>query len=122
VNAVAPLLIFQKLYSRLCLSENPKVINITSRVGSIQDNESGHYIAYRTSKTALNSITKTCSIDFPKITFVALHPGFIQTGMTGGTGDMAPEESATRMLKVIERADKSMSGSFIHRDDYVLPW
>ena len=40
VNTVAPLMVIQTLMSRLLLG-NAKVINITSRVGSIDDNGSG---------------------------------------------------------------------------------
>jgi NAD(P)-dependent dehydrogenase (short-subunit alcohol dehydrogenase family) len=122
VNAIAPLLIIQKLHSRLLLASHPLVINLTSRVGSIADNSSGGIIAYRSSKTALNMITKTLAIEMPQITFLALHPGYIKTGMTNNTGDMEPEETVDRMLKIVAKADKSMTGQFIHRDDYILPW
>jgi NAD(P)-dependent dehydrogenase (short-subunit alcohol dehydrogenase family) len=115
-------MIFQKVLPRLELSSLPKVINITSRVGSIADNGSGHYIAYRSSKTALNMITKTLSIDFPKIPFLALHPGYVQTRMVGFSGDVTPEESVARMIKVINDLTLEKSGSFIHRDGHVLPW
>jgi NAD(P)-dependent dehydrogenase (short-subunit alcohol dehydrogenase family) len=119
---VAPLMIFQKLLPRLELSSQPKVINITSRVGSIADNGSGHYIAYRSSKTALNMITKTLSIDFPKISFLALHPGHVQTRMVGFTGHLTPEESVARMINVINDLTLENSGSFMHCDGHVLPW
>jgi NAD(P)-dependent dehydrogenase (short-subunit alcohol dehydrogenase family) len=99
-----------------------KVINITSRVGSIQDNSSGGLIAYRTSKTALNMINKTLAIDIPDIPFLALHPGYISTGMVDFKGEMSPEEAVKRMIQVIDDFDLSKTGSFMHRDGYILPW
>lgn len=119
---VAPLMIFQKVLPRLELSTKPKVVNITSRMGSITDNSSGGYLAYRSSKTALNMITKTLSIDFPKISFLALHPGHVQTRMVGFTGDITAEESVSRMINVINDLKLENSGSFMHRDGHILPW
>ena len=115
-------MIFQKMLQRLELSESPKVINITSRMGSITDNGSGGYIAYRASKTALNMITKTLAIDFPKIAFLALHPGHVQTRMVAFTGDVTADESVSRMMNVINDLNCDKSGSFMHRDGYILPW
>ena len=119
---VAPLLVTQTLLSRLRLSTHPKVINITSRVGSLADNSSGGYISYRASKAALNMVTKNQSIELPDTLFLALHPGYISTGMVNFSGDMEPEEAVNRMTQVIDRLDKSMSGSFVHRDGHVLPF
>ena len=119
---VAPLLVFQTLKSRLEASESPKVINISSRAGSIGDNGSGGWIVYRSSKAALNMITKTQSIDFPKIAFLALHPGFIQTRMVNFKGDMTPDEAACILKDTIDKFNLQQSGIFLHRDNYVLPW
>ncbi len=47
------------------------------QMGSIADNTSGRSYAYRASKTALNQVTKSLSIDLEGqgITCVLLHPG-----------------------------------------------
>jgi NAD(P)-dependent dehydrogenase (short-subunit alcohol dehydrogenase family) len=116
INAVGPLLMIQALN----LANGAKCVNITSRVGSIADNTSGGLVAYRTSKTALNMITKNLSIEMPSVTFIALHPGYIRTGMTRGNGDMDPEEAVERMNVVINSANKT--GAFLHRDGHELPW
>jgi NAD(P)-dependent dehydrogenase (short-subunit alcohol dehydrogenase family) len=120
VNTVAPLFLFQKLLKNLLKSKNPRVINITSRVGSIQDNASGGKIAYRTSKASLNMITKTLSVDYPKIIFLALHPGRISTRMVDFKGDMTPQECVALLVPMIENAKLEKSGSFIHRDGYEI--
>ena len=120
---VAPLMTVQTLLPRLKLAgSEAKVINITSRVGSIADNTSGGYVAYRASKTALNMVTKTMAIEIPDITFLALHPGYIQTRMVNFSGDMPPDEAVQRMAKVIDKLDHSQSGSFVHRDDHIIPY
>ena len=98
------------------------MINITSRVGSIQDNGSGGKIAYRTSKAALNMITKTLCIDYPKITFLLLHPGRVKTQMVNFNGDVTTEECVELLVPRIENAALENSGSFMHRDGYSLPF
>ena len=66
-----------------------KIINITSRMGSIGDNGSGRGYAYRMSKAALNMATRNIAHEvkgFGGIA-VALHPGWVKTEMGGEGGD-----------------------------------
>ena len=72
VNAIGPLLVVQHILP--LLKNDSKIINISTRMASIDDNSSGKYIAYRASKAALNMISKTLSLDIPQIV-VAIHPG-----------------------------------------------
>ena len=52
VNSLAPLRVTRALLERL--GEGAKVAIITSRMGSISDNDSGGHYGYRMSKTAVN--------------------------------------------------------------------
>ena len=123
VNATAPLYLSQRLLPNLKMVPNSKVVFITSRMGSISDNSSGGYYSYRASKSALNSLARSFSLDLKGVVHVGLiHPGFIKTDMTNQNGDMEPKESVARMVKVIEALDKDNSGTFFHRDGTVLPW
>lgn len=54
VNALGPLKVVKVLLSSL--KKNAKLIFLTSRMGSIADNNSGSYYGYRASKAALNAI------------------------------------------------------------------
>lgn len=126
-NSLGPLLVSRALLPSLKKSASPRIINITSRVGSIADNGSGGSYGYRSSKTALNMITKSWSIDCPECPVVALHPGFIQTEMVGNRGDMSADECASKLKLVIDEflkpdCGKYKSGKFLHRDGYELPW
>ena len=57
------------------------VANVTSKMGSIDDNGSGGSYAYRASKCALNIVTKSLSIDLKDlgIDTILLHPGWVMT-------------------------------------------
>ncbi|KAI9184344.1 hypothetical protein H9P43_003397 [Blastocladiella emersonii ATCC 22665] len=123
INTIAPALVSQAMLPLLRASprkESAKVIQITSRMGSIADNSSGTYYGYRASKAALNMVNKTLACDAKDVTFIALHPGYIQTRMTAGKGDMGPEECAAKLYEQIAKATIKDSGKFIHRDGFEL--
>ncbi|KAH9265079.1 hypothetical protein BSLG_007364 [Batrachochytrium salamandrivorans] len=122
INTVAPLLLVQGLAKNLQLSTAPKVINVTSQMGSIDDNKQGGYTSYRASKAALNMVNKCLSIELPDITFVALHPGYVRTRMTSNQGTIDPDDAAGRIANLIVSLDKTSSGKFLHREGHEIAW
>ena len=66
-NAMGPLLVSQHLLPSLRQSQAPKVITLTSRMGSIADNTSGGYYGYRASKAAVNAMMKSFAMDNPQV-------------------------------------------------------
>jgi NAD(P)-dependent dehydrogenase (short-subunit alcohol dehydrogenase family) len=122
VNSLGPLLVTNALLDNL--SEGSKVGLVTSRMGSIADNDSGGSYAYRMSKAALNAAGKSLSIDLkPKgIAVGILHPGWVRTDMTGHGGLIDTDESVDGLLKVMDKLDLSNSGTFWHTNGDVLPW
>lgn len=130
-NALGPLRVALALRPNLALAESasagsagggPAIVAMTSRMGSIADNNSGGFYGYRTSKAALNAVMKSLSIDFSPWPVVVIHPGYIATRMTGNQGDLGPDEAVDRMLSIVDRLDESMTGRFYHRDGHELPW
>jgi len=121
VNVFAPIAVAQALLPQLQRGSNPALINISSLMGSIDDNGSGAYYAYRMSKTAVNMFTKTFSVDFPKITSYSMHPGWVQTDMGGAGAAITPEVSVKGILKVVDDR-KHATGSFINYDGKALEW
>ncbi|MFS1704116.1 SDR family oxidoreductase [Alteromonas sp. AMM-1] len=122
VNAMGPLLVTQ------CLLENlrsgAKVALITSRMGSMADNSSGGYYGYRMSKAALNAAGVSLAKDLaPRGVAVGLfHPGFVQTDMVGGQGDVDADTAAARLIDRINELTLDNAGSFIHANGGELPW
>ena len=121
INSVAPLRVTAALRNRL--AGNAKVFIITSRMGSIEDNSSGGSYGYRMSKAAVNMAGKSLSIDLKDdgIGVFLLHPGWVSTDMTGGTG-IAAEESAAGLIQRMDELDISRTGTFWHQEGYQLPW
>lgn len=122
VNALGTLRVTAALVPNLKLGTAPKVVGITSRMGSVGDNASGGFYGYRASKAAMNAIIKSLSIDLAPWPVVVVHPGYIRTRLTGNQGDLSADEAVERMMGLIDRLDRSMSGRFFHRDGHELPW
>jgi NAD(P)-dependent dehydrogenase (short-subunit alcohol dehydrogenase family) len=122
VNAMAPLRLTALLAPQL--ASGAKLVLITSRMGSIADNTSGGYYGYRMSKAALNAAGRSLAIDLaPRGVAVAmLHPGFVQTPMTGGRGDIDAATAARNLLSRIDELTPATSGGFLHANGSSLPW
>ncbi len=122
INSIAPLSVTHALQKQL--NNGSKVAFITSRMGSINDNGSGSYYGYRMSKAALNAGGKSLAIDLkPRGVSVAiLHPGFVQTDMVGGAGDISPAEAAAGLISRIDELNLENSGTFWHSNGDILPW
>jgi NAD(P)-dependent dehydrogenase (short-subunit alcohol dehydrogenase family) len=122
VNALAPLRLTAMLAPQLV--PGAKVVLITSRMGSMEDNTSGGYYGYRMSKAAMNAAGRSLAHDLaPRGVAVAmLHPGFVRTPMTGGRGDVDPAAAAQGLIARIDELTPATSGRFLHANGSPLPW
>lgn len=121
LNSIAPLRITQALLPNL--RSGSKVILITSRMGSIEDNSSGARYGYRMSKAALNIAGKSLAVDLKGagIAVGIFHPGMVATDMTGQQG-IDPAESAANLINRIDQLSLDTSGQFLHANGETLPW
>lgn len=122
LNSVAPFLLTQALLPFLKQNTTSKIIQISSIMGSIQENSSGGYYSYRASKAALNMITKSLSLNYPSITFQIIHPGWVKTDMGGPGALIEPSESALGIWNQIEKLKPGTSLQFIDYKGSHLPW
>ena len=121
INSIGPLRVTAALLGNL--GPGSKVFIVTSRMGSIDDNTSGGSYGYRMSKAAVNIAGKSLSVDLKDdgIAVFLLHPGWVATDMTGGTGiDVA--DSATGLVGSMDRLSMDETGTFWHQEGYELPW
>ena len=124
VNTLGPVRVMKALFPNVQSSERKMVVNISSTMGSIARNTWGCCAGYRASKSALNSINKTFAVDFGKqgVTFVVMHPGYVQTDMNEGQGNITPDQSGVGLMKVITGLDASDNGKFYDWQGNELPW
>jgi NAD(P)-dependent dehydrogenase (short-subunit alcohol dehydrogenase family) len=88
------------------------------------DRPSGGNYGYRISKAALNMAAANLAHDVaPRgIHIVVLHPGFVRTDMTGGSGSVHPSAAAAGLIERIDELDASRSGRFFHADGSEVLW
>lgn len=124
INSMAPFKVAQAFTPHLKQGKLKKLVNMTSKMGSIADNTSGGSYLYRSSKTALNMITKSLSIDLAKdgITALVLHPGWVLTDMGGPNALITTAQSISGLRQVIERATLADAGKFYAYDGQEIPW
>ena len=123
VNALAPLLLARALVDQM--PSGAKLVLMTSRMGSIDDNSSGGSYGYRMSKVALNMAGKSLAIDLePRgIAVAILHPGLVRTRMIRfNPSGIPPEQSVKGLLARIDGLTLATSGSFWHANGELLPW
>jgi len=124
VNTLAPLRMVERFVGLLEKSQGKTVVNISSVMGSVGNNSSGGSYIYRSSKAALNMVTKTLSNDLGEqgFTVVSFHPGWVQTDMGGEEADITPLDSVAGMRKVIAGLTTADNGKFYSYDGTALPW
>jgi NAD(P)-dependent dehydrogenase (short-subunit alcohol dehydrogenase family) len=127
VNAVGPLMVTKALMKKNVLGgkAGTTLVHITSKMGSVDDNGSGGSYAYRASKSALNIISKSLSIDLApsNVNSTLLHPGWVITDMVNNQGLITTEQSVSGMLNVLEsKGDSELRGGWHAFDGKVIPW
>ncbi len=124
VNTAAPLMIVKELLNLLRNGHNPRIINISSEMGSLAERTYGADYAYCASKAALNMVTRGLASDLrrDKITIIALDPGWVQTDMGSPEADLTPQESAHGIRAVVESLNLAQTGQFLRWDGQQNPW
>ena len=124
VNAISPISLTHRLKNNLINGKDKKVVFISSQMGSIDDNYSGNYYFYRSSKAALNASAKSISIDWKDdgISVLILHPGWVQTDMGGKTAKITVEESVSGMIDLINNHNLKDTGAFLNYSGRKMEW
>ncbi len=123
VNALGPLRVTLALLPNLKAARG-KVIHVTSGMGSITDNRSGAFYAYRMSKAALNMMSRSLGVDLrgAGVASAVINPGWVKTDM-GGPGAPTPvDESVRGMLREIDAFSVENSGAFLDWKGRPYPW
>ena len=112
VNALGPMLLVRAVLDRLRAASRPRIVNISSQVGSMEIGRTvGRDVGYTSSKAALNMITLKLASRLREdgIVAISLHPGFLRTDMNPGRGDM--ERGRGRRARSSSWSDASTSTS-----------
>lgn len=133
VNTIVPMLWLANLAPLLRSKVDCSVAVFSARVGSIEDNRSGGWYAYRASKSALNMLVKTASIEFrrraPNVKLFAFHPGTTDTELSkpfqGNVPEgklFTPEFVASSLLRIMANLDRESGAEFLDWAGKPVPW
>jgi len=122
VNSIGPILSYKAFANYL--KPESKFAVLSSRMGSVADNESGGMYGYRMSKAAINMAAVSLANDVKAkgVTVLILHPGYVRTDMTGGKGLIDTKESVTGLVKILSEKTMASTGTFWHTNGEQLPW
>lgn len=124
VNAIGPAAVAQALLRNLRAGKRRMIVNLSSGLGSVSDNESGGWIAYRVSKAALDQLTRSMAADLrrERFTCIAISPGWVITDMGGPGATLTPPESVGAMLKVLDGLTPADTSRFLDHRGHDVPW
>ena len=133
VNVVGPIRMVELFVDNVAASEQKKIINISSSVGSVSMAFPGQNF-YKASKSALNMSMKIIAKelkgskdpDRKQIVVGLIHPGVVRTEFAGNVPIpmIEPEESAAAVIEVIDTyyVSRRQSGDFMSYTGKKLPW
>lgn len=124
INSMAPMKMVEAFVGHVASSNLKKIVTLSSKMGSLDDNTSGGSYIYRSTKTAVNMVMKSLSIDLkPRgIASTILHPGWVRTDMGGPNGLIDAPESVAGLRRVIENLTLENSGRFVAYDGKEIAW
>jgi NAD(P)-dependent dehydrogenase (short-subunit alcohol dehydrogenase family) len=123
VNTLGPLRVTQALLPNLRLSASPRVVIVSSRMGSLSYAKSDH-VAYRASKAAVNKIAQALATDLAAggIAVVSMHPGWVRTEMGGPGADISVGQSAAGIKAFVDGLTLARTGGFFNYDGGEMAW
>lgn len=139
INTISHLLLIKHFSRFLPTSSTPlgsyplsKWVHMSARVGSIEDNKTGGWFSYRSSKAALNQIIKTfdnmLQLRKSPTLCVGLHPGTVRTDLSNGYWQSArkavfdPDEAAEKLGRVIHELREEQRGKLWDYAGKQVPW
>ena len=121
-NAAGPFLLTQALAP--LLADGARVVNLSSRLGSIAATERFGTPSYNISKAALNMATVLTAhaLAGRGIVVFAISPGWVRTEMGGSDAEVAPEDAVAGVLRQVDALGDGDSGRFLGTDGETIPW
>lgn len=122
INVIIPALIMKNIIPVMPRDHAFKFAALSARVGSISDNQLGGWYSYRASKSALNMMIKTASIECarrnPKSVIVGLHPGTVNSNLSAPFQKnvakdklFTPQRSAQYLAEVVSNLTSGDTGN-----------
>ncbi len=133
VNSIIPMLWLAELINFLSKDLPSVVAVLNARVGSIDDNKLGGWYSYRASKTALNMLLKTTSIEYARrnrmVKLISFHPGTVDTKLSKPFQKNIPKDrifstdyAASQLLTIINSISHDGILDYLDWNGNKIPW
>ena len=130
-NVFGVLAVYQAMLPLLRDSDDARIVNVSSGVGSLTANADPSYAyhanfgpIYPASKAALNAITLAMMVELEssdiKVNLVS--PGFTSTNLNGFEGTESVEDGSREVVRVALLGPDGPSGTFTRWNDQTIPW
>jgi NAD(P)-dependent dehydrogenase (short-subunit alcohol dehydrogenase family) len=121
-NLYGPYQLMQAFGPLMVKNNFGRIVNVSSGMGQLSEME-GSYPGYRTSKAALNALTRIFSADLSdkNILVNSICPGWVKTDMGGTGAEREIPEGADTIVWAATLPDGSPTGSFF-RDREKIEW
>ena len=123
-NVVGPVLLTQALTPLLEKGKNPKVMNLSSRLGSLALTTAFGTPSYAVSKAGLNMASRQLAATLAArgVTVFCVSPGWVSTDMGGANATLTPHDSVAGLLKVLDAATPATAGGFLDYSGAQIAW
>jgi len=124
VNALGAFRVTRALLPQLLLGKTKKVLNLSTGMAILGDENDGRAYAYRMSKVALNMMTRTMAANLRSkgVVLSVMDPGWVQTDMGGAGAEVPVEVSARGIIAWLDKMGPAESGELLHYSGRRLPW
>jgi len=124
VNGLGPLRVTQAFFPLLAAGGRKLVVNVSSEAGSIADCRRTDDYFYCMSKAALNMQSMILSNHLAPLGFkvLAVHPGWMRTGMGGPRAHLDPAESAQGISALVARSWQPGAAAYVDYSGQPLRW
>jgi NAD(P)-dependent dehydrogenase (short-subunit alcohol dehydrogenase family) len=122
VNLLGAFKVATAFRPKLTRADKGILVNMSSDLGSMTQNTMGNMYSYRSSKTALNMLTKGFANDCPEFITLSMAPGWCRTELGGMGAEIDPAESVADQINTLAKITQDQSGSFIDRFGKPVPW
>jgi NAD(P)-dependent dehydrogenase (short-subunit alcohol dehydrogenase family) len=120
-NTLGQWLVAQAFVAPLKKSKSPRIVNVSSSGGQLEDGADGWAPGYCVSKTALNGVTVQLAAALPKFAVNSVCPGWVRTDMGGENATRSVGEGASSIVWLAIDAPQDLTGKFV-KDRKVIPW
>jgi NAD(P)-dependent dehydrogenase (short-subunit alcohol dehydrogenase family) len=125
------LAVYQAMLPLLRHSSDPRIVNVSSGVGSLTANadpaspyHASYGPVYPASKAALNAITLAMMVELEstaiKVNLVS--PGFTKTNLNGYAGTQSVEDGSREVVRVALLGPDGPTGTFTRWENATIPW